>query len=143
MIDSFKKLRADIIEHKEGLQKKIDNTMTQLTSNSKKVEKELLDVLTKLEHESTKIISKIKKCISDIKLLLESNDVHLVTAYKSRNVEFRELPPKLNVTFPTYSPLEIYLMKNHHYFSWFDSFSIKLEELVYSKDSIKCCIINL
>lgn len=39
MIDSFKKLRADIIEHKEGLQKKIDNTMTQLTSHSKKVEK--------------------------------------------------------------------------------------------------------
>lgn len=116
MIDSFKKLRADIIEHKEGLQKKIDNTMTQLTSNSKKVEKELLDVLTKLEDESTKIISKIKKCISDIKLLLESNDVHLVTAYKSRNVEFRELPPKVNVTFPRYSPVEIYLMQNHHFF---------------------------
>lgn len=54
MIDSFKKLRADIIEHKEGLQKKIDNTMTQLTSNSKKVEKELLDVLTKLEDEAQK-----------------------------------------------------------------------------------------
>lgn len=135
MIDSFKKLRADIIEHKEGLQKKIDNTMTQLTSHSKKVEKELLDVLTKLEDESTKIISKIKKCISDIKLLLESNDVHLVTAYKSRNVEFRELPPKVNVTFPRYSPVEIYLMQNHHFFSWVHSFSVKLEELVYSKDS--------
>lgn len=109
--------------------------MTQLTSNSKKVEKELLDVLTKLEDESTKIISKIKKCISDIKLLLESNDVHLVTAYKSRNVEFRELPPKVNVTFPRYSPVEIYLMQNHHFFSWVHSFSVKLEELVYSKDS--------
>lgn len=84
---------------------------------------------------STKIISKIKKCISDIKLLLESNDVHLVTAYKSRNVEFRELPPKVNVTFPRYSPVEIYLMQNHHFFSWVHSFSVKLEELVYSKDS--------
>lgn len=135
MIDSFKKLRADLIEHTERLQKKIDNTMKQLTSYSNNLEIELVDVLTILEDESTKTISKIVKCISDIKLLLKSNDVHLVSAYKSRNVEFSELPPKLNVTFPTYSPLEIYLMKNHHLFSWFDSFSIKLEELVYSKDS--------
>lgn len=135
MIDSFKKLRADLIEHTERLQKKIDNTMKQLTSYSNNLEKELVDVLAILEDESTKTISKIAKCISDIKLLLKSNDVHLVSAYKSRNVEFSELQPKLNVTFPTYSPLEIYLMKNHHFFSWFDSFSIKLEELVYSKDS--------
>lgn len=135
MIDSFKKLRADLIEHTERLQKKIDNTMKQLTSYSNNLEKELVDVLTILEDESTKTISKIAKCISDIKLLLESNDVHLVTAYKSRNVEFRELPPKVNVTFPRYSPVEIYLMQNHHFFSWIHSFSVKLEELVYSKDS--------
>lgn len=79
MIDSFKKLRADLIEHTERLQKKIDNTMKKLTSYSNNLKKELLDVLTILEDESTKTISKIAKCISEIKLLLKSNDVHLVS----------------------------------------------------------------
>lgn len=66
--------------------------MKKLTSYSNNLEKELLDVLTILEDESTKTISKIAKCISDIKLLLlKSYDVHLVSAYKSRNVEFSDL----------------------------------------------------
>lgn len=39
MIDSFKKLRADLIEHTERLQKKIDNTMKKMTSYSNNLEK--------------------------------------------------------------------------------------------------------
>lgn len=135
MIASVKKLKLDIKQHAERLHKEIDNTKKQLTSKSNGIEKILLDVLSELEDESTKPISKIKECISYIKLLLKSNDVHLVSAYKSRNAELTELPPKVNVTFPRYSPLIIYQMKNHQYFSWFESFIFEIEELVYSKDS--------
>lgn len=135
MIASVKKLKLDIKQHAERLHKEIDNTKKQLTSKSNGIEKILLDVLSELEDESTKTISKIKECISDIKLLLKSNDVHLVSAYKSRNAELTKLPHKVNVTFPRYSPLIIYQMKNHQYFSWFESFIFEIEELVYSKDS--------
>lgn len=90
MIASVKKLKLDIKQHAEGLHKEIDNTKKQLTSKSNGIEKILLDVLSELEDESTKTISKIKECISDIKLLLKSNDVHLVSAYKSRNAELTE-----------------------------------------------------
>lgn len=135
MIASVKKLKLDIKQHAERLHKEIDNTKKQLTSKSNGIEKILLDVLSELEDESTKTISKIKECISDIKLLLKSNDVHLVSAYKSRNAELTKLPHKVNVTFPRYSPLIIYQMKNHQYFRWFESFIFEIEELVYSKDS--------
>lgn len=90
MIASVKKLKLDIKQHAERLHKEIDNTKKQLTSKSNGIEKILLDVLSELEDESTKTISKIKECISDIKLLLKSNDVHLVSAYKSRNAELTE-----------------------------------------------------
>lgn len=61
--------------------------MKKLTSYSNNFEKELLDVLTILEDESTKTISKIAKCISDIKLLLMSNEV--LSPETSNSVNYR------------------------------------------------------
>lgn len=59
----------------------------------------------------------------------------MFTLFLPINPETPSSQNKVNVTFPRYSPLIIYQMKNHQYFSWFESFIFEIEELVYSKDS--------
>ncbi|XP_055999010.1 uncharacterized protein LOC130047661 [Ostrea edulis] len=66
-----------------------------------------LDALNKNTEEITQKMAELKQIMSDLKSILKLNDVSLTSTYKSRNSEFRTLPPKVRVTVPSFSPQKI------------------------------------
>jgi hypothetical protein len=66
-----------------------------------------LDILSRNTDEIAQRITELKKVISDLKSILDSNDVFLTCTYKSRNSEFRTLPPKVCITRPSFSPTKV------------------------------------
>lgn len=51
------------------------------------------------------IVSNIEQRIDNLKAIMSFNDVNLIPAYKSRNTEFRRLPPQLKNTLSNFAPV--------------------------------------
>ncbi|XP_056000229.1 E3 ubiquitin-protein ligase TRIM71-like [Ostrea edulis] len=66
-----------------------------------------LDALNENTEEITQKMAELKQIMSDLKSILKLNDVSLTSTYKSRNSQFRTLPPKVRVTLPSFSPQKI------------------------------------
>ena len=63
-----------------------------------------LAFIHKQEDAINQIIIEIEQTILNLRNLLDTSDVCLVSEYKSRNKEFRELPAQFQVTLPTFTP---------------------------------------
>lgn len=122
-------LISAITKRGEDWHREIDNIIRKLKSDIEKTKSENVAVIKKQEVKINNSLSEITHSINELKKLLDSNDANLLSTYKSRNSEFRRLPPKLVITLPHFSPQRIDTDQLFQQFGSLTALSITTEEI--------------
>ncbi|XP_078342042.1 uncharacterized protein LOC144627898 [Crassostrea virginica] len=101
------KLTTALDKQGEALHTEIDTIIQGMKSEIDDMDAQHISAIDRQEDAINKTSTDIKKVIQDLKRLLDTSDVCLVSEYTSRTEEFRSLPAQFQVTLHTFTPQEI------------------------------------
>ncbi|XP_056008617.1 uncharacterized protein LOC125664128 [Ostrea edulis] len=104
---NYGKLTTAADQQGEVLHREITAIVNQRKSDIQEMKNKHVAALDKNRDEITQRITEFRKIIEDLKKILNTKDGSLTSTYKSRNGEFRQLPPKVRVILPSFSPSKI------------------------------------
>ncbi|XP_078321309.1 uncharacterized protein LOC111114765 [Crassostrea virginica] len=129
------KLTAELNKQGEDLHREIHTIIQRKQAEIDEMNAQHLAAIEKQEGETNKALHEIKQVIQDLKSLLDTSDVGLVSKYWSRIAEFRKLPNKLKISLPNLLPQKINREELMKQFGSLRPLSIKTEEQVYTVPS--------
>ncbi|XP_052704195.1 eukaryotic translation initiation factor 3 subunit A-like [Crassostrea angulata] len=103
----YGKLTTNATQMGEDFHKEINILVNKSKTEINEMKTKHLAVLNQQEDKIANSVSEITKSIANLKKLLVSKDVCLVSENNSKNAQFRKLPPKLIVSLPKFTSLEI------------------------------------
>nr|XP_022305807.1 uncharacterized protein LOC111112568 [Crassostrea virginica]XP_022305808.1 uncharacterized protein LOC111112568 [Crassostrea virginica] len=136
--DQFKhsqKLTAELNKQGEALHREINIIIQRKQAEIDEMDAQHLAAIEKQEDETNKALHEIKQVIQDLKSLLDTSDVGLVSKYRSRIAEFRKLPTKLKISLPNLLPQKINREELLKQFGSINPLSIETEEQGYTVPS--------
>lgn len=131
-----RKLKKAIFEHRDYLHRQIDFVANSMELDLEEMNSKYLTVLNTQKVEIEFDISKIRRYIDYLKKQLDSNDISLVSTYKSRNAEFRKLPHNVKVILPQFIPDEINKDRIYQQFGSLSPLHFTTEERIYKKQTL-------
>ncbi|XP_062601310.1 uncharacterized protein LOC134263028 [Saccostrea cucullata] len=137
----YEKLTTAVTKQGEDWHREINNIVNKRTSEFDEMKSKQLAALREHEKEIKHITAEVKQSIGDLKTILQSNDISLASVYRSRNAEFRSLPPEVNMSLPSFSPRQINTEQLHQMFDSLSALSITTEEHGYTmktKEAVSC-----
>ncbi|XP_048771038.2 uncharacterized protein LOC125677107 [Ostrea edulis] len=124
---NYGKLTTAADQQGEIWHREISAIVNQRKSDIAEMKNKHIAALDKNRDEITLRITELRQMIQDLRKILDTNDVSLTSTYKSRNAEFRRLPPKTQVTLPSFSPRKINTEQLNEMFGSRSSLSINIE----------------
>ncbi|XP_062595658.1 uncharacterized protein LOC134257017 [Saccostrea cucullata] len=128
----YSKLTTAVTTQGEDRHREINIIVNKQKSEIDEMKTQHLAALNKQENEIKQIAAKVNQYILDLKEILDCNEASLTFAYKSRNAEFRYLPPDLNVSLPDFSPRQINTEELRKLLGFLSPLSITIEDCVYT-----------
>ncbi|XP_062575121.1 E3 ubiquitin-protein ligase TRIM36-like [Saccostrea cucullata] len=132
MVKHYKKLTTAVTKKGEDWHRKINSIVNKQKSEIDEMKSKHLAVLNKQENEIKQMLSDVKQTLFNLKKILDSNDVSVASTYKSRNAEFRKLPPKFSISLPSFSPHQINTDQLRQMFGSLSSFFVTTDEHGYT-----------
>ncbi|XP_078321313.1 uncharacterized protein LOC144621597 [Crassostrea virginica] len=126
------KLTSELNKQGEALHREIHTIIQRKQAEIDEMNAQHLAAIEKQEDETNKALHEIKQVIQDLKSLLDTSDVGLVSKYRSRIAEFRKLPNKLKISLPNLLPQKINREKLLKQIGSFIPLSIETEEQGYT-----------
>nr|XP_022309171.1 uncharacterized protein LOC111114920 [Crassostrea virginica] len=129
------KLTSELNKQGEALHREIHTIIQRKQAEIDEMNAQHLAAIEKQEGETNKALHEIKQVILDLKSLLDTSDVGLVSKYRSRIAEFRKLPHKLKISLPNFLPQKINRDELLKQFGSLSPLSIETEEQGYTVPS--------
>ena len=119
------KLKTALDKQGEALHTEIDSIIQGMKSEIDDMDAKHIAAIDEQEEAINHTITEITQAILDLKRLLDTSDVCLVSEYTSRTEEFRNLPAQFQVTLPTFTPQEINREQIHQQIGSLSKLAIK------------------
>nr|XP_022309169.1 uncharacterized protein LOC111114917 [Crassostrea virginica] len=134
-LKNSQKLTSELNKQGEALHREINTIIQRKQAEIDEMNAQHLAAIEKQEDETNKALHEIKQVIQELKSLLDTSDVGLVSKYRSRIAEFRKLPHKLKISLPNILPQKINREELLKQIGSFSPLSIETEEQGYTVPS--------